>query len=264
MVKSVRIYSDTNIIRCKENLKSIHWKRVSKTENADKAFNEFIKVISENAARSFPITKLSNKQRKDKCWITRGIKLSIRHKNRLYCKWLQRPTENNKATYTRYKKKLESVIQESQKQHYESLMSTTKTGIKQFWNIFSNLIKPQKSKRREHKIGKIKDEKGETITDEVSIANYLNNYFTTIATKLTKNLPQTRNLAEQVTTVNKSIYLAPTFAGEVEKLITSLKPKMLNGEDGIPAKIIKSCKQEVSGILADLFNNITRDIPIST
>ena len=83
---------------------------VFSTQDTNQCYNLFIDKYTYAFNKAFPLIRVSRKQAKDKQWITKGIKISIRHKNRLYKKYVNKPNDINKAAYKNYKNKLTSLI----------------------------------------------------------------------------------------------------------------------------------------------------------
>ena len=68
------------------------------SNEVDKLFSNFIKLVSMNINKHAPLTKASRKKRKlmNKPWITKGILVSIRRKQKLYINFLKNGTEIEK------------------------------------------------------------------------------------------------------------------------------------------------------------------------
>jgi len=60
---------------------------------------------------------------KDKKWITAGIKQTIKHKNRIYKKWLKTHSHNDEANYKNYRRLLKSVIHKAKEIYYKELFN---------------------------------------------------------------------------------------------------------------------------------------------
>ena len=71
----------------------------------------------------FPLIRMSRKQFKQKPYITKGILVSIRHKNRLLKKYLAHNTDTNERNYKRFRNKLVNVIKRSEENYHSSLIS---------------------------------------------------------------------------------------------------------------------------------------------
>ena len=75
---------------------------------------------------------MSKKSMNDKPHITSGIKVSIRHKDRLYKKSQENLNKVNKAIYKRYKNKLTETIKNAEKLYYKKIISSHKTAQPNF------------------------------------------------------------------------------------------------------------------------------------
>ena len=80
----VRIFSDSNIDKFKKAISEINWQQLYALDDVNLAYLYFIDLITRSYHTCFPLVKLSRKQAKDKIWITPGLKLSSKHKNKLY------------------------------------------------------------------------------------------------------------------------------------------------------------------------------------
>ena len=60
--------------------------------------------------RYFPYIKQSRKSFKDKPFITKGNKVSIKYKNKLFRKYRDNPTDVNEAAWKRFRNKTNSLI----------------------------------------------------------------------------------------------------------------------------------------------------------
>ena len=73
-----------------------------------KSFHKFLDIFNTN----FPLRKISRKRAKNKNWITKGILISIRYKNRLYRKYCDKPNSIRRAVYKNYSNKLVNILRE--------------------------------------------------------------------------------------------------------------------------------------------------------
>jgi hypothetical protein len=90
---------------------------------------------------------------------------------------------------------------------------------------------------------------GNLINNQQTIANYFNNYFLTVADKVTNNIKDDKtssnynNFTHCRNRNSKPPYpdmkIKHTTPSELEKIIQSLKTKNSHGYDGIPTKILK-------------------------
>ena len=88
-----------------------------------------------------------------------------------------------------YKKLRNDVTRELRKSEAEYWKEQFRnaTTSKEFWNVVNKLKREQK----DHRIGPLKDDDGELLTDDTKKADLMNRYFTQIGQKLSKQLTMT-------------------------------------------------------------------------
>ena len=82
---------------------------------------------------------------------------------------------------------------------------------------------------------------GQIIASAKVIYTYLNNFFTSVAVKINKNIVNTKNIEN-----SNTIFLSPTIPEETEDLISSMKSNKASGQNSIPTKILKLFKKGFS------------------
>ena len=100
----VRIFSDTNIQKFVDKIASVNWLHILNHHCNNLNCTEFYKHIKRFYSESFPLVQVSRKRSKDKPWITKGVLISIRHKNRLYRQSISKPTLSSTMKYMEYRK----------------------------------------------------------------------------------------------------------------------------------------------------------------
>ena len=81
-------------------MESENWECIFENENED-WYEKIISIVLRFYETSFPLVKVSRKRLKDKPWLTLGLKISIKTKNKMYRLSLKKPG----AEYVeRYKK----------------------------------------------------------------------------------------------------------------------------------------------------------------
>ena len=87
---------------------------------------------------------MSRKEFKSKPHITKGIKISIRTKNKLYKKYLNNPTDINKSAWKRFRNKTNEVIKRAETQYYKSILNEHKNSSKDLWSTFGKILNSKK------------------------------------------------------------------------------------------------------------------------
>ena len=96
----VRLFTEKNIEKFNENITS-EQPLISSNDLTETnfAFERFSSNYQNLFDKYFPYVRMSRRQFKNKPHITQGIKVSIRYKNKLYHKYLNNPTDVNRAAW---------------------------------------------------------------------------------------------------------------------------------------------------------------------
>ena len=181
----LRSFKPANIEKFISLLRAESWENTRSSNNAQAAFSGFINTLTAHYNSSFPIIEKKLTKKDSNQWITQGLKVSIKQKNKLYIRFKNRPTFHNKILYNQYKNKLRSLLNTAKKNHYERLISTNKNNCKKMWDIIKEVINNKKAKSEI-------DEmiiNNEQCTDKQKITDAFNNYFINIGPELANNIP---------------------------------------------------------------------------
>ena len=172
----VRIFGEINCRKLIEMFRNTDREQLFASE--DDLYSKCIERLNILYNEFFPLRHLSRKrQRRDKPWITNGLKISIKYKNKLYRKALAKSSEYIYARYTHYKKIPERCIKQVENTYHYELFNSCLNRSRDTWKHLSNLLNKRKS--RSSMINKlIFDE--QSITDPQERANALNDHFCTI------------------------------------------------------------------------------------
>ena len=98
--------------------------------------------------------------------------------------------------------------------------------------------------------------KGATVIDSLHIANIFNDYFSSIAEKTKANIKFSNKSFQDFRhhPNEESLFITPTDAHDVNLIISSLNSDKSTGTNSLPTKILKLLKNEISTLLADIFN----------
>ena len=95
-----------------------------------------------------------------------------------------------------------------------------------------------------------------TTTDNKIIANHFNEFFISIARKITGKIltPKSTFHSYLTKTNEKSFFINPTTSEEIEGIVSSFQTNKATGPRTIPIKTLKDLKKNISKPLADLVN----------
>ena len=98
-------------------IQSADWNPVFGSECAQNAYSSFAATVSDIYLNCFPLKQKRNTKTTQNPWMTRGLKKSIKKKNKLYAIHKQRPNPYNAIIYRRYKNILQRLIVIAKKKH---------------------------------------------------------------------------------------------------------------------------------------------------
>ena len=205
-----------------------------------------IKCLLFSLMEKYVPTKTIKGDKNHKPWITRDVR-TIRHKERhLYKKARNSSSQRDLHKY----KKIKARAQKLQRQAYWTYVNTIidstddtekPSSQKRFWRYIKSLRKDNTG------VAPLK-ENGRLYTEPKAKANILNRQYQSVFTR------------EDVTSVptpdGTPFPDMPTISISikgVEALLKKINPQKAAGPDGIPAKILKECAEELAPILTILF-----------
>ena len=134
------------------DLATINWSCIIKTHanNVDELFSTFYRNFNKIVNKHAPIKTLSRRRIKQfsKPWITKGIRTSIKEKNRLY-----QIADQEKYKY--YRNKICSLIHLSKKHYYCAFFNNNLSNKKKTWQGINELL--NRCKRKCKSVSKLKD-----------------------------------------------------------------------------------------------------------
>ena len=110
--------------------------------NFNTSYNKFIEIINKTVDQHVPVKKYSRKHQKlkNKPWITKGILVSIRNKNKMIkSHYLSHDKEKIKL-YKTYSNKLTKLKTISKKKYYADEFPKCKNDARNAWKILRNLL----------------------------------------------------------------------------------------------------------------------------
>ena len=250
---SVRLYGDNQCNEFKLQMESFDWD-VIYTSGGD-WYTNFINSVHSTFVRCFPLVTMSRKRRKDKPWITKGLKISVKQNHHLYKKSLRSSSSIVKEKYKKYNSILKKCLHEAEIIHHRDLFDSNKNSVKNTWRHLNFMINPSK-KASSPNIDKL-IYKNRTYTKHIDIANKMNEHFCTIGKTLQENLgtyPKDGFKEFLPNSIRNSFYLQDVLYQDVLREIKELDPKKSTGPDGIGPKIVQLCPELFVDNLVKIFN----------
>ena len=249
---SFRDYKNFNEEAFKTEVHELDWSFVTENNDINLGFETFLRFINKTLDKHAPIKTVKKRENKtiSKPWITRGIKTSIKKRDKLYKQMIKAKNKQHKLikheSYKKYRNKIIELIRQSKQTYYQRYFEQNKKDSKTIWQGIHEIISSRKNKNGGNVSAIISDDN--TITDPVEIAQNFNNFFTSIGTNLQKKIPPTKkNFTDYLKKPNSENFtIAPTTSDEISDLIHNLKSSKSVGPYSIPTKIIKISKEIIS------------------
>ena len=251
----IRLFTDTKIELFLNNLNSeselIEDSDLTDVDNSYGIFsNNYLNLFN----KYFPYIKQSRKSFKDKPFITKGIKVSIKYRNKLYRKYLDNPNNINEAVWKRFRNKTNAVIKILQENYYKKIINSNNNSSKQFWKTFGNIL--NKNKKRHKKIVNLNID-NTIVDDNQKITESFNDFFCQIGTNLASKFSNNEN--DQFKNylndpANQSLFLYKVKQFEIENAISNLKNSNSSGHDEITLKFVKLSSPILIPSLERIFN----------
>ena len=148
--------------------------------------------------------------------------------------------------------KLNHLIRSQKRKYYNNFLEKNKKNMKKLWSKINSII----HKRKSHSGNICLNIEGSIVTDPLEVGNKFNTFYTTVAQKLVDKMkpPVTRYKDYLKNPIDKTFYMQPTCAKEIEQLIKELDSSKSNDIYDISIKVIKIAAPHISDILSDIFN----------
>jgi len=222
-------------------------------------------IIQNSLNKHLPhkLVKYDKYRHKKEHWITQGIIRSIRFRDKLYCKL--RSTAVYSPLYNKYKVNLQTYnrilrnnIKLAKKKYYYDCFEKFKNDMKNTWTTIKNMVNRTQQKDDYPKYFLVNElpEYNQKI-----IADNFNKFFIDIGLKLANTITPPKNKSYKdylVNTIHTTFKFNCVKEDCVKKTIDILKPKSSSGIDRISNKLVKLIKDEISGPLTIIVNQIIK------
>ncbi len=215
-------------------------------------YQDQVLAVANMHAPYITLTK-SQMKWKQKPWISKQIQDLIKEKDHIYSKYVK-----NKSNfwYIRYRSLcdiVKSEIKISKRRYFNWYFNTNIDNSKKIWKGINEIVN-NKSSRDNEEI--YLDVDGNIITDQKTVANKFNKYYTSVADNLVRKLGNpTTKFQDYLKNPNKhSIFLNETDPGEVATLIHKLDITKSGDIYGITPKLIKDAGPSMATNLSLIFN----------
>ena len=246
-----RLVTEDRKTKFKHKINELDWADIIENTETNPAFNNFSETFLHFYSECFPLKKSKVCYTNKKTWLSSGLKVSIKCKNKMYKKMHRHPSEANEAQYKAYKNKLNHILRIAEKNHFHSLLELYQGNAKKTWSILKEVINRRKQSKMSamFKVGNI------ITTDKQKIANCFNKYFVNAGDSLAKQIPHHPGSPLQYLRGNyiNSLFLTPVTDDEIITIVKGLKNSS-PGLDGLRTDIIKDVIRDIAKPITHICN----------
>lgn len=213
------------------------------------SFSDFFKNFCSLYDSHFPLKRSPLKAAQEN-WITPGILKSSEHLKLLHI--LRRDANHPviDSHYRDFKRIYKKVITKAKTLANDNFILKSKNTAKAIWQVVNKEI--GKSDDPNSKVTQVLNDNGQPFANSLAQAEYLNSYFTSLASSLAEKIPIGPNPKPPST--SHTFSLTPTNETEVTEAIQNLKSKATPDLNGISVKILKFCATDLVEKLTEMIN----------
>ena len=108
--------------------------------DANVSYTEFITNLKRLLDQYFPLVKLSRSKAKNKPFVTPGIKVSIKHRDKLYKNYLNNKNDINRQIWKKYSNKVRELLRKSEIMFYKDQLDEHSGNCQNLWKKFGKIL----------------------------------------------------------------------------------------------------------------------------
>ena len=201
-------------------------------------FHDSLAVLIERHA---PLKKVSQKnlKLKSKPWINDKIQKLNKYRDRFSRKFKRTRSKNDEYLYKKFRNRVVAENRKCKINYFHSYFAKHHGNMKMLWSGIKSIVCPKKSGF--YHVSSPKDSQGNDANDPKKMANLFDKFFVHISQKINNEILKTpKSPSDYLRHYNeKSFFISPFSATEIETLINSLKVGKSVGPCSIPIKLLK-------------------------
>ena len=146
----IRIFGEKNcaiFVKKQQQQQSYNWNEIH-DDTGEEIYDKSISAVHNIYQQAFPLVRVSRKRWRDKPRLTKALKVSIKHKNKLYREYILHPDNFHQTNYNADKNCLRKCLLEAEKIYYNELFENNKDSVFNLWKTLNPIINPKKQTTR--------------------------------------------------------------------------------------------------------------------
>ena len=242
------------------DLSNVNWNSLICLDKEDPNFSYTVieKAVNSIVDEHAPTKILTKKEIKlqSKPWITQGIRISIKRREKVYKKYLRAKDNDTKEKYHRLYKNLRNQLvtlcRDSKMLHYQAFFTKNAKNSKNIWKGINSIVNFKETTN--FQIDSLLVENNFT-NDSKEIADNMNEYFSTVANQLQEKIFGGFDFKKYLTNrCENTFFINPTNKFEIADEIQRLNTNKSIGPHSIDTRILKEIDSVIAEPLADIIN----------
>jgi hypothetical protein len=239
----------------RDQLRNLRWHNVLSSDNVNDALDNFLDPFMTLFDLHFPLKKVKLNRNYDKLndFMTKGLLISRRRKNKLYKIQIVRPTYDNVMYFKRYRNIYNSLLRKSKKLFYEEAMQKFKSKPKKIWEILNSVNGKSKNSSKIDEICI----NNSILNDDKDMAQAFNNYFCNIGSEICNSIQHSNIDPLSYIPVNPNV---PNFVinnpgpSHIIDVVNCMQSKSSSDCNNVNMKLIKFVIYEIAVPLSHIYN----------
>ena len=228
------------------------WAEVINKNDVEQCANSFIDILQKYIQNTTATKNIPNKEQRLKPWISAGLLVSIRKRDKLKKTLACNPDSvSARLNYEQYRKKLTKLIKNSKTYYYKQQLSNHVGDARKTWNTIKSITNQNIINTN---VKSISTERKE-LNNPYEIANEFNEFFSKVGKKLASKINCNIHLEVENIKNPHSCYFAPITENELVMQINKLKNNACSS-DIISTSILKKYHKYLVKPLLFLINLI--------
>lgn len=247
--KRNRTINRLDIAACIRDIENTDFSLVLQDSDAESAAKLLVTLISNSVKSNSRLVSVPSRKRIVKPWITPGLLRCIRHRDKLFRKSRQDPTNVIiAASYKRYKNFCNNLLKKVRREYDRSQFEKNKNSVKGTWKAIREITN-LKQKDRSDALLFLSD-------DPKSSVDAVNRFFIDVGDRSASFSPFQPDCRSEIPQIScqDSMGLFATDESEIDSIIMGLKLNSAVGWDGIPASLLRATRLVMLPILNHVFN----------
>lgn len=141
-IRKRRMRTPGTVEAFKADLLKQNWKNVY-VNGVQEAYSSFLATFIQLYDKNCPmmIYNVKDKNKQQKCWMTKGLLNACKKKNTLYREFIKHRTENVELKYKVYKNKLTKILRTRKEAYYSSRLEKNRDNMRGTWKVIYSLLK---------------------------------------------------------------------------------------------------------------------------